>query len=246
MRACPPVPVLHHHPGCHCPPNSTGTPPTHPLALCHYHYPSPIDSKSTFCSKPYQTGMFSKNFDVFFSISLHWACTHHTRTTRPICPGSGPTCAPFCAPPCSLSCTCTHLVHLLRTIAHLFAHIRAPSRTFALPLRTFRAHLRTLAHLCTPLCTFPCTFAHLCTPFAHLPHTFCAPMCTLCSIFRVCHPYLTFFLTLDPLPATRVNPALLQPVIVPTSGPLYNQVQPVRPPCCPSIFPVCLHNPHSR
>src|SRR5258705_134077 len=25
----------HHHPGCHCPPNSTGTPLIHLLAQCH-------------------------------------------------------------------------------------------------------------------------------------------------------------------------------------------------------------------
>src|SRR5260221_6801379 len=110
-RTRAPVPVLHHHPGCHCPPNSTGTPPTHPLALCHYHHPSPIDSKSTFCSKPYQTGMFSKNFDVFFSIFLHSACTHQTRTNRPLCPGSGSTCTPFRAPPCSLCTPSAHLPH---------------------------------------------------------------------------------------------------------------------------------------
>src|SRR5258708_26478818 len=67
---------------------------------------------------------------------------------------------------------------------------------------------------------------HLHAPFAHLLHTFHAPMHTLCSIFRVCHPYPTFFLTLDPLLATMGNPALVQPGIVPTSGPLYNQVQP--------------------
>ena len=192
--------------------------------------------------------MFSKNFDVFFSISLHWACTHHTRTTRPLCPGSSPTCAPFRAPP--------------RTLAHPstpFVHLHAPCAPFVHYCAPFRAHLHTLMHLCTPfahlsctsvhlcapLCTFPCTFAHLCAPFAHLPHTFHAPMCTLCSIFRVCHPYLTFFLTLDPLPATMGNPALVQPGIVPTSGPLYNQVQPLWPPCCPSVFPVGLHNPHS-
>ena len=152
---------------------------------------------------------------------MHWACTHTTCSTCPLCPGSGPTCTPFRAPP--------------RTLAHPsapFAHLRAPCAPFV--------------HYCTPFHTHSCTLTHLCTPFAHLPRTFHAPMRTLRSIFRVCHPYLTFFLTLDPLPATMGNPALVQPGIVPTSGPLYNQVQPLRPPCCPSVFPVGLHNPHSH
>src|SRR5258708_7836116 len=229
MRACAPVPVLHHHPGCHCPPNSTGTPPTHPLALCHYHYPSPIDSKSTFCSKPYQTGMFSKNFDVFFfnfsALGLHPPHPHHP----PNLPGLWP-----------------HLRTLLCTSALPFVHLCAPCAPFAHHCAPLHSLCAPFTHIRAPLCTFPCTFAHLCTPFAHLLRTFRAPMRTLRSIFRVCHPYPTFFLTLDPLPATMGNPPLSQPGLVPTSTPLYNQVQPLQPPCCPSIFPVGLHNPHSH
>src|SRR5258708_1966430 len=119
--------------------------------------------------------------------------------------------------------------------AHPSAHLCAP----------FHAPACTLCTFCALLHTFSCTFMHRRTPFARLPHTFRAPRRTLRSIFRVCHPYLTFFLTLDPLLATMGNPALVQPGIVPTSRPLYNQVQPMQPPCCPSIFPVGLHNPHS-
>src|SRR5258708_7159975 len=250
-----PILVLHHHPGCHCPPNSTGTPPTHLLALCHPHQPPP---SQIFMVSPVKTGTLSKifrNFSTsltFSALGLHPPHPHHP----PNLPGLWPH---LCTLPCTSAlpfvhlrtpcapfahyCTpfCAHLCTFLCT----FAHPRAPLRTFVLPLRTFRAHPRTLAHLCAPLCTFPCTFMHLRAPFAHLLRTFRAPMCTLRSIFRVCHPYLTFFLTLDPLPATMGNPALMQPGIVPTSGPLYNQVQPVRPPCCPSVFPVGLHNPHS-
>src|SRR5258708_17589932 len=179
-RARAPVPVLHHHPGCHCPPNSTGTPPTHPLALCHYHYPSPIDSKSTFCSKPYQTGMFSKNFNVFFQF---------------LCTGPAPTTP---APPAQSARALAPPVH---PSAHLRAPFHAPARTlctFCAPLRTFsrtfvhpRAPLRSLcapfAHICAPLRTF----AHPCAPFhAHshtsaLPlHTFHTPSvhpCALCA-----------------------------------------------------------------
>src|SRR5258707_6024073 len=164
-----PILVLHHHPGCHCPPNSTGTPPTHLLALCHPHQPPP---SQIFVVSPVKTGTLSKifrNFSTFLTFSalgLHPPHPHHPPT-----------------------------------------------------LHWLRPHL----------CTLPCT--------STLP---------LCSIFWVCHPYLTFFLTSDPLPATMGNPALVQPGIVPTSGPLYNQVQPLWPPCCPSVFPVGLHNPHSH
>src|SRR5258708_1069411 len=38
--ACAAVLVLHHPPGLPLPSNSTGTPPTHLLALCHHHHPS--------------------------------------------------------------------------------------------------------------------------------------------------------------------------------------------------------------
>src|SRR5258708_552886 len=240
--------VLHHHPGCHCPTNSTGTPPTHLLALCHPHQPPP---SQIFVVSPVKTGTLLRifrNFSTsltFSALGLHPPHPHHPPTLPRLWPHlctlprtSAHTCAPFrtfCAPAHTLHTFCA----LLRTFSHTFAHPRAPLRTFV--------HLsHTSAHLCAPLCTFPCTFAHLCAPFAHLPRTFRAPMCTLHSIFRVCHPYLTFFLTLDPLLATMGNPALVQPGIVPTSTPLYNQVQPLWPPCCPSVFPVGLHNPHSH
>src|SRR5258708_37088463 len=131
-------------------------------------------------------------------------------------------------------------------------HMRAPILVLPAP-----HHTRTTCPLCpgssptcapfhAPLCSLCTPSAHLCTPFVHLPCTFRAPMCTLCSIFQVCHPYPTFFLTSDPLPATMGNPALVQPGIVPTSRPLYNQVQPLWPPCSPPTFPVALTTPHSH
>src|SRR5258705_3902390 len=53
-----PILVLHHHPGCHCPPNSTGTPPAHLLALCHPHQPPPsqiFDFFNFLCTGPAPT-----------------------------------------------------------------------------------------------------------------------------------------------------------------------------------------------
>src|SRR5258707_13900738 len=186
-RTRAPVPVLHHHPGCHCPPNSTGTPPTHPLALCHYHYPSPIDSKSTFCSKPYQTGMFSKNFDVFFAFLCPGPApttpappAQSARALAPPAHPSAPLCTPFHAPPrtlrtfCALLhtflCTFAHPHTPLCTIVHLFVHIHAPSHT--------------LAHLCTPFAHLSCTSAHPCAPLhtlVHLSMHIRAPPCSLCT-----------------------------------------------------------------
>src|SRR5258708_17150863 len=39
--ACAPVLVSTTHLGCQCPPNLTGTPPTHLLALCHHLHTLP-------------------------------------------------------------------------------------------------------------------------------------------------------------------------------------------------------------
>src|SRR5258708_7000903 len=118
-----------------------------------------------------------------------------------------------------------------------------------------RPHLRTLPRPSTlPLHTLPCTSM---LPLHPLPctsalplHTFRTPSVHPCALCAPSSGFVTLirlsFLTSDPLPATMGNPALVQLGIVPTSRPLYNQVQPLRPPCCPSIFPVGLHNPHSR
>src|SRR5258708_19610224 len=73
---CTPDLVSTTHPGCHCPPTSIGTPPTHLLALCHYHHSSPINSKSIFHSKPCQNRHTFENFRFF----MHWACTHYAIT----------------------------------------------------------------------------------------------------------------------------------------------------------------------
>ncbi len=77
---CTPNLVSTTHLGCHCPPTSIGTPPTHLLALGHYHHSSPIDSKSIFCGKPCQNRHTFENFRFF----VHWACTHTTCTTCPL------------------------------------------------------------------------------------------------------------------------------------------------------------------
>ena len=176
-RAHAPVLVLHHHPGCHCPPNSTGTPPAHLLALCHPHQPPP-----------------SQIFDFF-----DFLCTGPAPTTpappaqsaRALAPPAHPSThlhAPFRTPAHTLRTFCA-LLHTfsrtfahphtpLCTIAHLFVHIHAPSRTLVHLCAPF-AHLsRTSVHPCTPLRTLvhlsmhihtpPCS---LCTPSAHLPCT---------------------------------------------------------------------------
>src|SRR5258708_13483901 len=88
-RAHAPVLVLHHHPGCHCPPNSTGTPPTHLLALCHPHQPPP---SQIFMVSPVKTGTLSKifrNFSTsltFSALGLHPPHPHHPPNLPRLCP----------------------------------------------------------------------------------------------------------------------------------------------------------------
>src|SRR5260370_6314897 len=145
---CTPILVLHHHPGCHCPPNSTGTPPTHLLALCHPHQPPP---SQIFMVSPVKTGTllkifrnFSKFFDFFDFLSTGPA------PTTPTPPAHS---AQALAPPAHPS------VHLHAPFAHLsmpFMHLHAPCVPFAHYCAPFCAHLRTLMHLCAPLHTFLC------------------------------------------------------------------------------------------
>src|SRR5260221_8022313 len=83
-------------------------------------------------------------------------------------------------------------------------------------------------HLCTPLCTsmHPCT-----------PSCFTFPgLVTLIRLSSDLRPPSGYHG--QPSPSATGHSA--------HSGPLYNQVQPSRPPCHPSAFPVGLHNPHSH
>src|SRR6266436_4232383 len=97
---CTPYLVSTTHLGCHCPPTSIGTPPTHLLALCHYHHSSPIDSKLIFRSKHCQNRHAFENFQLF----MHWACTHTTHTTCPLCCHLGQLPACLCTPLHTLAC----------------------------------------------------------------------------------------------------------------------------------------------
>src|SRR5258708_7231706 len=72
MRMRAPILVFTIHPGCHWPPNSLGTPPIHPLALCHFPNPPPIDSKSIFRGKPCQNRHTFENLRIFTP-----GCTGH-------------------------------------------------------------------------------------------------------------------------------------------------------------------------
>src|SRR5258708_20558764 len=114
--------------------------------------PPSTPSKSNLHGKPCQNRHtfedFSKFFDFFDFLCTGPALTtpappaHSAQAPAPPAHPSAHLCAHLRTLPCLLR-TCAHLAHLLRTIAHLFAHICAPSRTFALPLHTFCAHPRT-------------------------------------------------------------------------------------------------------
>src|SRR5258708_6121304 len=130
VRACTPILVLHHHPGCHCPPNSTGTPPTHLLALCHPHQPPP---SQIFMVSPVKTGTLLKNFRkfstflTFSALGLHPPHPHHLPTLpglRPhlhtlLCTSVLPL-HTFHTPPRSL---CTPSTHLPCTHVHFALHL---------------------------------------------------------------------------------------------------------------------------
>src|SRR5258707_9943320 len=122
-----PILVLHHHPGCHCPPNSTGTPPTHLLALCHPHQPPP---SQIFVVSPVKTGTLSKifrNFSTFLTFSalgLHPPHPHHPPTLPRLWPHlhtlphtSMLPLRTFCTPsvhPCALCAPSSGFVTLIR------------------------------------------------------------------------------------------------------------------------------------
>src|SRR5258707_10508980 len=83
-------------------------------------------------------------------------------------------------------------------------------------------------HLCTPLCTFvhPCTPSHFTFP----------GLVTLIQLSSDLGPPSGYHR--QPSPSATRHSA--------HSRLLYNQVQPLQPPCCPSASPVGLHNPHSH
>src|SRR5258705_7158181 len=89
-------PQLAHPPPISWPCATTTTPPS-------------IDSKSIFCGKPCQNGHAFEIFRFF----MHWACTHTTHTTCPLCHHLGQLLACLCAPLCALSAPSVHLPHTL-------------------------------------------------------------------------------------------------------------------------------------
>src|SRR5258708_10281931 len=121
-----PILVLHHHLGCHCPPNSTGTPPTHLLALCHPHQPPPSQISMV---SPVKTGTLSKifrNFSTFLTFSalgLHPPHLHPPPTLPGLQPHlrtlprtSALPLRTFCAPsmhPCTLCAPSSRFVTLI-------------------------------------------------------------------------------------------------------------------------------------
>src|SRR5260221_2648954 len=127
----PPVLVPPHRPVCRFPPTSTGTPPTHLLALCHPHQPPP---SQIFMVSPVKTGTLLRIFRkfstslTFSALGLHPPHPHHPPTLPGLWPHlctllrtSMHTCAPFrafCAPACTLHTFCT----LLHTFSRTFAH----------------------------------------------------------------------------------------------------------------------------
>src|SRR5260221_5758043 len=87
-----------------------------------------------------------------------------------------------------------------------------------------------LHSLCTTSHTLLCTSAHLCTP---LCFTF-PGLVTLIQLSSDLGPPSSYHR--QPSPSATGHSA--------HSRPLYNQVQPLQPPCGPSAFPVGLHNCH--
>src|SRR6266436_7115142 len=107
---------FHHHPGCHCPPNSTGTPPTHLLALCHPHQPPP---SQIFMVSPVKTGTLSRifrNFSTsltFSALGLHPPHPHHLPTLPRLRPHLHTLPCTSTLPLHTLPCTSTLPLHTL-------------------------------------------------------------------------------------------------------------------------------------
>src|SRR5260221_711550 len=96
------------------------------------------------------------------------------------------------------------------------------------PHAPFCAPLHTSAHLRAPLRTF----THPCTPL-------CFTLPGLVTLIRLSSD-------LGPPSGYHGQPSPSATGHSAHSRPLYNQVQPLWPPCGPSAFPVGLHNPHSH
>src|SRR5258708_39666696 len=75
----------------------------------------------------------------------------------------------------------------------------------------------------------------------------CAPFCVpLCFTFPGLVTLIQLSSDLRPPSSYHRQPSPSATGHSTHSRPLYNQVQPLRPPCGPSAFPVGLHNPHSH
>src|SRR5258708_40283731 len=92
--------------------------------------------------------------------------------------------------------------------------------------------------LYTTSCTLLCTSAHLCAPL-HTPAHLCA------SPFLGLSPLSNFPLTLDPLPATTGNPALVQPGTAPIPDLCITKSNPCSPHVAhlPSLWACTTHIP---
>src|SRR5258708_18190789 len=115
-RMCAPVLVSTTHLGCHCPPNSFGTPPTHLLALCHHPHILLNRFHIHFLQLALSKQACIRKISNFHSL-VHWACTHTTHSTRP----------------------------LLHHLGQLFVHTHAPLCTFCAMLHTFLCTLHTFS-----------------------------------------------------------------------------------------------------
>src|SRR5258708_33095935 len=100
MHACTHSGFHHWHPPRLPLPSNFNWHITHLLALCHYHHSSPINSKLIFHGKPCQ----NRHAFEIFSFFVHWACTHTTCTTHPLCHHLGQLLAHLCTPLCTLVC----------------------------------------------------------------------------------------------------------------------------------------------
>src|SRR5258705_11995256 len=90
-----------------------------------------------------------------------------------------------------------------------------------------------------------CTSARLCA--LHTPlRTFVHPCTPLCFTFPGLVTLIRLSSDLGPPSGYHGQPSPSATGHSAHSGPLYNQVQPLRPPCGPSAFPVGLHNQHSH
>src|SRR5258708_3547734 len=83
------------------------------------------------------------------------------------------------------------------------------------------------------------------------PFTACTPACTpfcapLCFTFPGLVTLIRLSSDLGPPSGYHGQPSPSATRHSAHSRPLYNQVQPLQPPCHPSAFPVGLHNPHSH